>query len=593
MQIPNVINFSFDNKNYKVNNSQKNVIYSLCRLKPQLTSDTVSFTARRAVISNLDRMMYAAQDLLEQHNFKKGQLLYVEGSSYYLPFMNVLSAEAYKSGAKFVDLCVKEPKLEALKLKYGITKEFDYVKEKARNLKKMGALVLKFDEKNDPYKPACVSPQEARAEFEKISPKIPFSVRDLFKINPEEIFKTALDIHKGQPVFIKAEREQLPYVLKLVEYLYSKNKTKLVEVEFPNDSTKNLYKHASDEFLEFIPKSMVSRKKEFLERDVASLKLESDNPNLFGDIDPKRIRTRRKAISQATREYSSSMDTPWLLYYLPTVRSSLSAYPEYKGDGIKALSRALRDAVKINHVGNLENHVAQIDYRAKKMNDLMAKGYRTFHYVSVDPVTKLPDGKTDFKISMSPDSIFQGSRMEMKKFGHNPIVNIPSEEVCSAPLADSAEGVISATMPFDVEGKIVNGVQFRFEKGKVVEIKASENKEVMEEYIANYENADRLGELAIVADSPIKKMNRFFNSVLLDENAACHLALGDSYPDCVKGALEIEDFVDQLNFIRKKGINVSSTHSDFMVGGNNVIITAINPKTGDKLTVVKDDKFLL
>lgn len=593
MQISNILSSpTFDYKNRKLNNkfiTSKNAGY---RLTPQLNCDSVSFTSRIAALPVSDRMVRIAKHLLETNGFRKGQILYIEGDSYFLPFMNTLSAEAYKAGAKFVDFCVKEPKLEALKIKYNITEEFDYIKERSRNLKNIGALILKFDNKNDPYRKAKISPQEARAEMSKLNPRISYIVRDWFKMNPEEIFKTALDIHVGQPVHIQGAREHLPYILKLVEYLYSKNKTQLVEVELPTDNMKNLSNHIAEEFLDFVPSSIVSRKKEFLAKDVAYLKFEGNDAIPEG-INPERWQIKCAAIDEAASEYDTGIDTPWLIYYLPTMKSALAAYPEFKGDGFKALAKAMRDAVKINRVGQLEKHVEHLEYRAKKLNTLLSSGYRTFHYVSVDPVTKLPNGKTDFKISMSPDSIFQGARMEMKRYGHNPIVNIPTEEVCTAPLANSAEGIISTTMPINIDGKIVEGIQFRFHKGKIVEVKADKNQKVLENYIATNQNADRLGELAIVADSPIKKMNRFFNSVLLDENAACHLALGDSYPDCVKGALDIEDFASQQKFLRNKHINTASVHNDFMVGDENIIITAINPKTGDSIPIIKDDKFLL
>jgi len=99
--------------------------------------------------------------------------------------------------------------------------------------------------------------------------------------------------------------------------------------------------------------------------------------------------------------------------------------------------------------------------------------------------------------------------------------------------------------------------------------------------------------VAIVADSPIKKINRLFKSTLLDENAAPHLAIGDSYPDTVKGAMEIKDYEAQQKYLKDLTINTSLTHDDFMVGDENVIITAINPATGDSILVVKDDKFML
>ena len=84
-----------------------------------------------------------------------------------------------------------------------------------------------------------------------------------------------------------------------------------------------------------------------------------------------------------------------------------------------------------------------------------------------------------------------------------------------------------------------------------------------------------------------------FNSVLLDENASCHFAIGNAYPDTVKGAAEIEGYKAQEKYLEESDINVSSIHNDFMVGGKNVVITAINDETGDKVEVIKKDKFLL
>ena len=79
---------------------------------------------------------------------------------------------------------------------------------------------------------------------------------------------------------------------------------------------------------------------------------------------------------------------------------------------------------------------------------------------------------------------------------------------------------------------------------------------------------------------------------MLDENAACHLALGNAYPDCVDGALEIDDYEEQEKYLKDMDINSSTTHNDFMVGGPNVYIYAEN-NDGDEIPVIKDDKFLL
>ena len=182
---------------------------------------------------------------------------------------------------------------------------------------------------------------------------------------------------------------------------------------------------------------------------------------------------------------------------------------------------------------------------------------------------------------------------ECRKRFHTEIKNIPTEEVFTSPQADTAEGVISATMPLSLNGKIVEGIRFKFEKGKMVDIKADKNEEMLKKHIAANDNADRLGEVALVAGSPIAETGRLFNSTLLDENASCHLAFGNSYSMCIKGADEFKEYKDMKKFLKDLKINSSPTHNDFMVGGKNVNISAINEKTGDTIDVIKDDKFLL
>ena len=49
------------------------------------------------------------------------------------------------------------------------------------------------------------------------------------------------------------------------------------------------------------------------------------------------------------------------------------------------------------------------------------------------------------------------------------------------------------------------------------------------------EGARRLGEVALVPDSsPISQSNILFYNTLFDENAACHIALGQCYSNVLK-----------------------------------------------------------
>ena len=50
------------------------------------------------------------------------------------------------------------------------------------------------------------------------------------------------------------------------------------------------------------------------------------------------------------------------------------------------------------------------------------------------------------------------------------------------------------------------------------------------------EGASRIGEVALVPhSSPISQSGVLFYNTLFDENASCHIALGQSYADTVEG----------------------------------------------------------
>lgn len=593
MQV-NSVNIFMNRLSYQNNISDNKIVKF--RTSQYLT-DTVSFRARRLSIPVEKRMTDYAIKILNENGLKKGQRVYIKGESFYLPFMEILSREAYKMHSGLVQMDVLEESLEALKRKYNKTQELDYVEAKKTELQEDGALFFEFNETNNPYKSARVMKVEAKEEYEKKYTKIPKNIVDLFRINPKEIFKDILDIHDGQPVRIVAEREHLPLVKKLMQYLFSKNKTDIVDISIPNANNKNILLYADEEVLEEIPEYRVKEFQEMAKKDVAQLNLYSPNPRENEGISTKRIMKQSSAmqynIDLAVASYELSTNVPWTMYYAPTTESTLDAYPELADDKMKRIAKAYDDANKINRVGHMKEHLEELEYRAEKLNKLIEDGYRTFHYISVDPKTNKPDGKTNFKITMSPKSIFQSARLVMSKFNHSPIVNVPSEEVFTAPLSDSAEGKITTTKSLPLNGRTITGLEFEFKNGEVESFSADENAEMLNSYMASNLNADRLGEVAIVAGSPIAKMNRLFNNILLDENAASHLALGTAFPATVKGATEIDSPKELGNYLRKEKINISPAHLDFMVGSKNLVVSAINEATGDSIEIVRNDKFLL
>ena len=73
----------------------------------------------------------------------------------------------------------------------------------------------------------------------------------------------------------------------------------------------------------------------------------------------------------------------------------------------------------------------------------------------------------------------------------------------------------------------------RFEDGRIVEAKATRGEEVLHKVLDTDEGARRLGEVALVPhSSPISQSGILFYNTLFDENASCHIALGQCYSKC-------------------------------------------------------------
>lgn len=102
------------------------------------------------------------------------------------------------------------------------------------------------------------------------------------------------------------------------------------------------------------------------------------------------------------------------------------------------------------------------------------------------------------------------------------------------------------------------------------------------------DGANRLGEVALVDKaSAVGATGMTFNNTLFDENATAHIAYGVAYSFCVEGVdgLSPEQLVE-------RGINYSTVHTDFMIGGPEVEVTGITA-TGDRVTIITDDTWQL
>jgi aminopeptidase len=151
--------------------------------------------------------------------------------------------------------------------------------------------------------------------------------------------------------------------------------------------------------------------------------------------------------------------------------------------------------------------------------------------------------------------------------GHTRAPNLPTEEIFTTPDPARTQGTVAAMRPLVRDGVAVEGLRMRFEDGVVVEMSADTGQELIEAQLDRDAGARRLGEVSLVdGSSRIGQTGLVYFETLFDENATCHIAYGHAYADAVEaGGRSVEEL----------RINVSSVHTDFMIGGPGVDVDGL------------------
>ena len=72
---------------------------------------------------------------------------------------------------------------------------------------------------------------------------------------------------------------------------------------------------------------------------------------------------------------------------------------------------------------------------------------------------------------------------------------------------------------------------------------------------------------------------------MIDENASCHLALGQSFLECIS-----DGFNKSKEELKKAGLNFSKAHVDFFIGTNDLLVKAIL-ENGEEKIIMQNGNF--
>lgn len=391
------------------------------------------------------------------------------------------------------------------------------------------------------------------------------------------IARKGINVKKGQEVIVSASLDQPEFVKMVVEECYRAGASKVtVEWSF-QPITKLHYRYRSLKTLSTFEKWEIEKLEHKCETLPATIYIESDDPDGLKGIDQAKVSKASQAKYPIIKPYHDKMDNKyqWCIAAVPGEAWAKKVFPgERTSKAVEKLWNAILYTSRADGddpVKAWEEHNADLKTRFEYLNSL---GIESLHYTA--------SNGTDFTVGLIPDALFMGgSELTLDGREFNP--NIPSEEVFTSPMKGNAEGIVYATRPLSYRGELIENFSVRFEGGKAVEVHAEKGEDLLKQMISMDENAAYLGECALVPfDSPIRNSEITFYNTLFDENACCHLAFGRGFENCIK---DFDKYT--LEECRQKGINDSLIHVDFMIGSEDLNITA-HTRDGKDVAIFKD-----
>lgn len=379
------------------------------------------------------------------------------------------------------------------------------------------------------------------------------------------IVRVGANVQKGQEVRVFASLDQPEFIKMLAEECYKAGASRVtVDWNYP-ELTKLSARYMKLRDLSETREWEKARMQDMVDHLPVRIFIESEDPDGLRGINPKYFKAFAARI-KFSKPYRDAIDNKhqWCIAAVPGEAWAKKVHPELsKRAAVEQLWKDILYTARADGedpIADWEEHNRDLKARSKYLNDLHLRELR-YHSAN----------GTDFKVGLIPTAEFHAGRdTTMQGVVYDP--NMPTEEVFTSPDRRTAEGIVYATKPLSYQGQLIENFSVRFEKGRAVEVKAEKGQAVLEQIISMDEGCHYLGECALVPkESPIHQSGLLFYNTLFDENAACHLALGFGFDECVKG---FENMTKEELY--EIGVNDAGNHTDFMIGSDDLSIDGVD-----------------
>ena len=401
--------------------------------------------------------------------------------------------------------------------------------------------------------------------------------RDRLQSLAQLAVEVGANVAEGQYVLVMGLVEHAPFARAIAEAAYDAG-ARYVDVSYIDQHVRRaMIEKGPDEALEWSPPWSVKRLDDLGDEHGALISITGDpEPEILADLDQARVgRARPVKISEAHLRNVMESRINWTIVSYPNEGWAETVFGE---PDVDRLWQDVERAVRLDEpdpVAAWKAHIERLDARCVALNE------RRFDAI------RFRGPGTDLLVGLNKSSRWASGSSETV-FGRRHVPNVPTEEVFTTPDWRRTEGTVRSTMPLALPGNIIRDLEVRFENGRVVDVKASTGEEYVRTQIAADEGAARLGEVALVdGTSRVGQIGHIFFNTLFDENATCHIAYGRGIAYCVDGSFELDEEA-QL----EAGVNQSTVHTDFMIGGPEVDVDGVT-ESGEIVPLIHNDEWQL
>lgn len=378
-------------------------------------------------------------------------------------------------------------------------------------------------------------------------------VSDIMHRYANFVLQLGVNLQSAQGLHIWAPAEVSPFVYILCKVAYRLGASNVIISYFDSSVLQARMQYGQQKFLRPYPEEEGQLQVSLAEKGYAFLKLNRFEAITYQDINPKQIYLAQEYLDifGGMKLFTHAAKLQSVSAVVPTISWATQVHPN---EDAKQAINTLWNDLKI--VCKLERNY--MEYWITRMDELERR--RCFWNDQQFDCLYFKGSSCDLMVELIDQHLWVGGLQESNGVAYLP--NIPTEELFCANKKYGINGHFSITKPFLFQGCAIHDLHFEVQNGKIINLTSNQDIEGLRSFLLEKESRQYFGEIAFVSkESSLYQHSVIFGCTLLDENAACHIALGNSY---------------QVNAQHFKGskaehqMNESDIHMDLMLGCDDI-----------------------